>query len=117
MDGSTIGWIGGIAGAVVGLAGGVVGTWASVTNARTPEERRFAVRSAVVLWLAVGILGLMLALMLAGVVPDWAYWVVMGVFFTALGPGMALMNRRGRRLDAQTREGDRRQHREDDGPR
>lgn len=114
VDGSTIGLIGGIAGAVIGLAGGVIGTYVSVRSARTPDERRAAVRSAVAAWLAVSAVGLVLVLMLIGVVPGWLYWLVLCAFFVALGPGIAYLNRRGRgprgrggAADAQERTDDR----------
>lgn len=94
MDGSTIGWVGGLLGAVIGLAGGIAGTYASVTRARTPEERRLAVRTALILWLAVGILGLVLALMLARVVPDWVYWAALVAFFVGLGAAVRRLARR-----------------------
>jgi hypothetical protein len=42
--------------------------------------------------------------MLAGVLPYWAYLVVMCVFFVMLGPAIAWANRRQRRLEKQTRE-------------
>ena len=95
MDGATIGVIGGVAGALVGLAGGAFGTWASVHATRTPEERRFVIRVAVVLWAALGVLlGVPLALVLLGVVPVWLTWVPMTVAFIALGPFIRWANAR-----------------------
>ena len=95
MDGATIGVIGGVAGALVGLAGGAFGTWASVRTTRTPEERRFVIRVAVVLWVALGVLlGIPLALVLLGVLPVWLTWVPMTAAFIALGPCIRWANAR-----------------------
>ena len=60
MDGTTIGWIGGIFGAVFGTLGGVLGTYVSIKNAKGPIERAFIKRSAVIAWVTVSIfLGLL----------------------------------------------------------
>lgn len=103
MDGATVGWIGGIVGAAIGLAGGIVGTRASLKRTRTSAERRLVVRLAVGVWLAVVALGVVLALTMTGVLPYWVYLVVMCVFFVALGPAIALGNRRQRHIESSSR--------------
>jgi MFS family permease len=95
VDGATIGIVGGVAGTLIGVAGGVVGTWASVHATRTPEERRFVSRVAVVLWVALGVLlGIPLALVLLGVLPFWLTWIPMTTAFVALGPCIRWANAR-----------------------
>jgi len=99
MAPGTIGLIGGIAGSVIGLAGGIVGTYFSIKNTKTPAERRFVVQVAVATWAAlILLLGLPLALSLAHVIPQWAYWITFGLFFVLLGPGINWMNKRQREL-------------------
>lgn len=46
------GWIGDIIGSVFGVLGGVVGTYCSVANTRSAAERTFAIRCAVICWIA-----------------------------------------------------------------
>lgn len=95
MDGATIGIVGGVAGTLIGVAGGVAGTRASVRATRTPEERRFVLRVAVVLWVALGVLlGIPLALVLLGVLPIWLTWIPMTAAFIALGPFIRWANAR-----------------------
>ncbi len=49
------GLIGGIVGSVLGIAGGLVGTYFSIKNTKGPRERRFMIRSSVVVWLGVSV--------------------------------------------------------------
>jgi hypothetical protein len=95
VDGVTIGIVGGIAGTLIGVAGGVVGTWTSVRTTRTADERRFVIRTAVVLWVVLGLLlGIPLALVLLGVLPVWLTWIPMTAAFVALGPFIRWANAR-----------------------
>ncbi len=94
IDGATAGLIGGIGGAAFGVIGGAVGTYFSIRNTRTAAEKRFMVRMALVIWLAlVALLGVV-GLNVAGILPRWAYWVAMGVFFAALSPMIVYTNKR-----------------------
>jgi len=93
------GLIGGIAGSAIGIGGGIVGTYFSIKNTKTPAERRFVVQVAIATWAAlILLLGLPLALSLAHVIPQWAYWITFCLFFVLLGPGINWMNKRQRKL-------------------
>jgi Ca2+/Na+ antiporter len=95
VEPQAIGIIGGVVGTAVGIAGGVIGVRASVRNTETAAERRFMVRSSAMLVLAMVLLiGVPLALSLAGVLPRWAYWAAFALFFVFLGPAIAYVNRR-----------------------
>jgi hypothetical protein len=50
MDQATMGWYGGMAGGAIGVMGGLLGTAVSIINARSPAERSFVIRAAVVVW-------------------------------------------------------------------
>jgi len=102
MTPGTIGLIGGIAGSVIGIGGGIVGTYFSIKNTNTPAERRFVVQVAVATWAAlILLLGLPLALSLAHIIPQRAYWITFCLFFVLLGPGICWMNRRQSELRKQ----------------
>ncbi len=87
------GWIGGVLGGVIGLAGGVVGTYFGIRNTHGPRERRFMVRAAVVVWVAIL---LFLALLLALPSP-WRFllWIPYGIL---LPVGIILGNRRQQQI-------------------
>lgn len=51
--GQLVGLIGGIAGCVLGLMGGLIGAWFSYKNAKGPKERRFVIKSSIVLFLGI----------------------------------------------------------------
>ena len=60
MDGSTVGWMGGIIGGVVGTMGGVLGTYVSIKSAKGPTERAFINKTALITWVTVSVfLGLL----------------------------------------------------------
>lgn len=46
MDSSTLGLIGGIAGAVIGVIGGLVGIYFSIKNTSGPQEKAFVIRAS-----------------------------------------------------------------------
>ncbi len=50
--------IGGIFGSVLGILGGVVGTYFSIRNTNSRRERRFVIRAAIVVWMALGLTAL-----------------------------------------------------------
>jgi hypothetical protein len=82
---------GGISGAVLGpllgILGGMLGTWASIHNTQSPRERRFMIRSSILLWLMLVLLiGVPLTLTLVGMIPRWVYWTCFTVFFALLTP-------------------------------
>jgi hypothetical protein len=79
MDGSTLGWIGGISGGVLGLAGGVIGSYFSITRARGDAARAFMVKCVVIGWIA-GFVFLAALLLLPS---PWRYlvWLPYGVVF------------------------------------
>jgi hypothetical protein len=77
MDGTTIGWIGAIAGTLIGIAGGAFGTYRSITSAGTPEARKVMVRIFVYVW---GLLSVFVALMFALPSPyGFLSWIPFGV--------------------------------------
>ena len=77
MDGSTIGWIGGIVGGVVGTMGGVLGTYLSIKSAKGPIERAFIKRVAVIVWIAISV---WLSLLLTLPKPyNWLMWIPYGI--------------------------------------
>jgi Ca2+/Na+ antiporter len=87
MDPSTIGLIGGIVGSAIGVSGGIIGTYFSIKNTKTATERRFAVKCALGVWVAVTLLiGLPLVLWLVGAIPQWLYWVTFALFYILLVP-------------------------------
>lgn len=81
-------WIG-IAGAVIGVLGGVAGTYASLRAARSPRERHFIIKAAVVTWVGVTIF---VALILTLSTPyKWLLWIPYTILLTL---GIVWMNRR-----------------------
>ncbi|HEU5117349.1 MAG TPA: hypothetical protein VFT74_11960 [Isosphaeraceae bacterium] len=62
MDPQTVGWIGGLGGAVIGVLGGVLGSIVVIRNASGPRERTFVIQASLVSWVAVSmfLLGLWL---------------------------------------------------------
>ena len=93
----TAGVVGAILGPILGLLGGVFGSWCSIRNTHSPRERRFMVRMTVLLWtLLTALIGVPLALALAGLIPKWVYWSCWGVFFVGLLPLIVWANRRQR---------------------
>jgi RNA polymerase sigma factor (sigma-70 family) len=93
---------GGIGGAVlgplVGLLGGLLGTWASIHNTHSPRERRFMIRTSIVMWLLLAALMGVLTLALVGMVPRWAFWACFAVFFALLPLLITLTNVRQRQI-------------------
>ena len=89
MDAATIGWIGGLAGAVIGLLGGVVGTYFSIKNTQGPRERAFMVKFSAGTWIAV--LVFLAALMLLPSPYRFYAWIPYGI---ALPLGIRYCNRR-----------------------
>lgn len=81
--------IGGIIGGIIGILGGLAGTYCSVRNTKTPAERRFVIRMAVMCW--AGITLFLLALFLLPVSIRWVLWTVYPLF---LIPWIIYMNRR-----------------------
>ena len=47
------GLIGGIIGTLIGVAGGVVGTYFSIKNTSGPRGRKFMIKVALVVWIAI----------------------------------------------------------------
>ncbi len=92
------GSIGGIIGTVIGLAGGVIGTYFSIHNTKTPAERAFMVKGAVAMWIVLALLLAELYLTLLGLVPRWALWTSVGLFWVLLTPAIIWSNRRQRQL-------------------
>ena len=95
MNPGTIGLIGGVGGTVIGIMGGVIGSYFSIKNTTTPAERSLMVRFVIALWTAVVVLiGVPLALSIAGIIPRWTYWACFALFFVVLGPAIWWVNRR-----------------------
>ncbi|MCP8312779.1 MAG: hypothetical protein H3Z53_00165 [archaeon] len=94
MDPSTIGLIGGMIGSAIGVLGGVIGTYFSIKNMKTPAERRFMVKYASGMWVALILLiGLPLVLSFVGVIPQWLYWVAFVLFFILFVPTVFWANK------------------------
>jgi hypothetical protein len=98
-DGSQWGWLGGIIGGVLatvlGIGGGVFGTFCSIRNTKSTMERRFTIRYAIAIWLAVIIpIWLPFSLNLSGVIPAWLQWASFALFFVLLVPSNGWANRR-----------------------
>jgi Ca2+/Na+ antiporter len=97
-DASQRGWlagaVGGVLGALIGLGGGVFGTYCSIKNTRTAAERRFMVRSSVVLWLVVIVMVLVPSTLSPfGIIPVWLQWMLMALFAVMLLPFILWVNR------------------------
>ncbi len=87
LSGATLGLLGGILGWIGGLLGGILGTRADLRRAKSPRERRFVIRIALVVWLLVILLiALPQILFFTGVIPKWVYWSCWGAFFVFLLP-------------------------------
>jgi hypothetical protein len=48
------GWIGAIVGGALGLLGGVIGTYMSIKNTCTQAERKFIIRTSILMWIGLG---------------------------------------------------------------
>jgi hypothetical protein len=80
MDGSNIGWIGGVGGSVVGIAGGIFGTWCSIYNAKTPDEKSLIVGYSIACWALVTLF--LVALFLTPMPYNWLWWIPFALAFT-----------------------------------
>lgn len=80
--------LGGIVGSVLGILGGVVGTYFSIKNTNGPRERRFVIRGAVVVWIALGLTAVVVFL-----VPYLRPWALVPLC-TLVAIGVPLWNRR-----------------------
>lgn len=81
QDGQMWGLIGGVIGGLVGLLGGLVGTYFSIRNTDGPRERQFAIRCAIVAWIALAII--LGALFLLPKPYRWIVWVLYSVLLPA----------------------------------
>ena len=86
-------FIGVASGILIGLLGGIAGTYYSIKNASGSRERDFMVKSAVVIWIAVIIFGILM------VVLDSPYryflWIPYGI---GMPLGIIYINRKQRRI-------------------
>jgi hypothetical protein len=83
-----------ILGTLLGLGGGAFGTYCSIKNTRTAAERRFMIRSSVVIWLVVIFLVLVPSTLSAfGIIPVWLQWVLIALFAGMLVPSIVWVNR------------------------
>ena len=74
--------IGAAVGSTFGLAGAIVGTYFGIKSAQSPDERRFAVRFAVIGWVSAALLIILpVSLFLAGIVPRWYIWIGTGLLW------------------------------------
>lgn len=89
QDGQMWGLVGGIVGSLFGLLGGVIGTYFGIRNTSGPRERRFAIRCAIVAWIA-------LAIMLGGLLflPNPYRWLVWVPYSVLLPVGILYGNKR-----------------------
>ena len=79
---------GSVLGSVLGILGGVVGTYFSIRNTNSRRERRFVIRAAIVVWMALGLTAL--AAFYRPALRTWA-WVPICVLVVI---GVPLGNRR-----------------------
>lgn len=87
MNPGSIGLIGGIVGSVIGLVGGIYGTYVSVKNTRTAAEKSFMIKMSLFTWLSmIFLMGLPLILSLMGIIPKWAPFVGLSIFWCILTP-------------------------------
>ncbi len=101
MEPATIGWLGGAAGLLVGLLGAGVGVVIALRKTNTGPLGRFVVQMGFVMAaMLLAFLGALFA-MLAGVMPQWLFWTIAAVFFTANGPLIVFFIRRCRTLEAE----------------
>jgi len=76
-----------ILGPILGLLGDLLGVWCGIRTTSSPRERRFMIRLVLlVCGLVFVLIGLPLTLTLAGLIPRWAYWSCLGVFFAVVLP-------------------------------
>ena len=47
--------VAGLVGSAIGVLGGAIGTYFSITNTKSPEERRFMIHASLAVWLAVSL--------------------------------------------------------------
>ncbi len=93
MDAGTAG---GIVGSIVGVLGGVVGTYFGIRSTKRGRERQFAIRCAILVWIAVSAF---IALVMITPIPyKWILWTVYGI---ALPMGILWMNRTHARIRAE----------------
>lgn len=94
MDSSIIGLIGGIVGSAIGVLGGVIGTYFSIKSTKTTAERKFVMKCALGAWVTVALLIILpLLLFLAGIIPQWFYWVTFILFYILLIPSIFWANK------------------------
>ncbi|HEX9744628.1 MAG TPA: hypothetical protein VGB30_04295 [bacterium] len=99
MEGIKIALAGGIMGTILGIAGGVLGTYAAIKNTKTPEERKYMVRAAASIWIALIVLIIFpLLLEFRGIIPTWGHWIGTSLFFLFLGPWILSVVRRSTEL-------------------
>lgn len=87
------GLIAAIAGSLMGITGGLLGTYASLSNAKTDEERRFLIWASIALWS-----GILLFIVLLMVTPLTFRWMIWGIYALTLPIAIRLINRRQERL-------------------
>jgi uncharacterized membrane protein YfcA len=80
--------IGGIIGSALGILGGVIGTYFSIRSTNSPRERRFVIRAAILVWLALGLM--VVTAFYRPALREWA-WVPVGVMVVV---GVPFCNRR-----------------------
>ena len=82
----------GLLGAIVGLLGGAVGTYLSIKNTSRPKERRFMLKTALVLWI---VLGVMVFLLFIIPIPQrWLLWIPFFIVMTAMPFAILAGNKR-----------------------
>ena len=94
MDSATWGLIGGIVGTVGGCLGAYIGARASYKAAVNEAQRRFYRQVFKVMAPVAALFIAAVWLASTGLLPRWVYWMVMVIWFAALGPAIVWMNRR-----------------------
>ena len=95
LTGSQVAYMVGIIGCVIGIAGGVFGTYCSISNAKGPQERRFIVKAATVIWIA-SVAFVFLIVTLPNSI-KLVLWLPYGIFMPLL---IILMNNRLKEIQA-----------------
>ena len=83
------GILGAIIGGSIGLLGGAVGTYLSIKNTLGPRERKFMVRAAIVIWVAVTLFVVLLV-----VLPSPYRWLMWIPYVIALPIAVVFLNRK-----------------------
>lgn len=96
----SVGWIGGIAGAIIGLIGGIIGTYFSIKNTNSRRERALMVKASALFWVA-GSIFLVLLFVLSSPY-RFLLWIPYSILFPL---GIISVNRAQQRIRSEESKG------------